>query len=190
MLLLFSTKPIQNYFLAKGILPMTLIRSCLLAAAAICATSSLAAHADTFNFDVTGSAGGYSGSGVLTTTMNGSGQYLITGITGNGVTGLTAPGGFHGNDNLLFTTSAPFVDANGFSFTAESGPDHFDVNVFNNGSGYFAFFRDEDNATDTLPITFNVTPAASPVPEPSTLLLIGTGILGAAGSVRRKVLGS
>ncbi|HEU4637011.1 MAG TPA: PEP-CTERM sorting domain-containing protein [Edaphobacter sp.] len=169
---------------------MTLIRSCLLAVAAVCVTSSLAAHADTFNFAVSGSADGYSGSGVLTTAVNGSGEYLITGITGTGVTGLIAPGGFHGNDNLLFPTSAQTLDANGFSFSAENGPDQFDVNVYNNGTGYFAFFRDEDNATGTLPITFNVTPTASAVPEPSTLLLIGTGMLGAAGSVRRKIFGS
>jgi len=166
---------------------MTLIRSCLLAVAAACAVSSLAAHADTFSFAVNGSAGGYSGSGLLTTTMNGAGDYLITGISGSGVTGLIAPGGFNGNDNLLFPADAQTLDAHGFSFSATSGPDQFDVNVFNNGNAYFAFFRDEDNFTDTLPITFDVTPATSPIPEPSTVLLLGTGILAAAGSVRRKV---
>ncbi|QHS51287.1 PEP-CTERM sorting domain-containing protein [Edaphobacter sp. 12200R-103] len=165
---------------------MTLIRSCLLAVAAVCATSSLAAHADTFNFAVSGSAGGFSGSGILETTPNGSGQYLITGISATGVTGIIAPGGFNGNDNLLFPTNAQTLDPNGFSFSAANGPDSFDVNVYNDGTGYFAFFRDEDNFTDTLPITFDVTPAASPVPEPGTLLLLGTGILGVAGSLRRK----
>jgi hypothetical protein len=166
--------------------PMTLFRSCLLAAATAFAASSLAARADTFNFTVSGGGGGYSGSGVLTTTLDGAGNYLITGLTGPGVTGIIAPGGFNGNDNLLFPTNAQTLDSNGFSFSAMDGPDHFDVNVYNAGTGYFAFFRDEDAFTQTLPITFNVA-SASAVPEPSTLLLIGTGVLGAVGSIRRKV---
>jgi hypothetical protein len=147
----------------------------------------LAARADTFNFAVSGSAGGFSGSGILETTLNGSGEYLITGISATGVTGIIAPGGFNGNDNLLFPTNTQTLDANGFSFSAANGPDQFDVNVYNDGTGYFAFFRDEDNFTATLPITFDVTPATSPVPEPSTLLLLGTGILGAAGAMRKKI---
>jgi hypothetical protein len=166
---------------------MTLIRSCLLAVAAVCATSSLAAHADTFNFAVSGSANGYSGTGVLETTMTSPGEYLITGITGTGVTGLIAPGGFNGNDNLLFPMNAQTLAAHGFSFTAVNGPDHFNVNIFSNGAGFITFFRDEDNFTENTPATFDVTPAPSAVPEPSTLLLLGTGIIGAAGSLRRKV---
>lgn len=173
--------------MAKGTLPMTLFRSCLLAIATTLAASSLAAHADTFNFTVNGSAGGFSGSGVLTTTLDQSGNYLITGIAGTGVTGIIPPGGFNNNDNLLFPSSTPLLDSQGFSFSAADGPDQFNVNIFNNGTGYFAFFRDEDAFTATLPVTLDVSSSPSAVPEPSTLFLMGTGLLGAAAAFRKKI---
>ena len=162
---------------------MTLLRTCLLAAATFFAALPVAAHADTVNFTISGSADGFSGSGVLTTTLDGSGSYLITGITADGVTGLIAPGGFNGNDNLLFPSDPLVFDSNGFSFSAANGPDQFDVNVFSNGTGYSAFFRDEDGFTATVPVSLEI----SAVPEPSTLLLFGTGVLGAAGVIRKRI---
>jgi hypothetical protein len=142
-----------------------------------------AAHADSFDFSAIGSAGGFSGSGTLTASPSGGGEYLITAIAGTGVTGLFAPNGFNGNDNLLFPSASPTLDSHGFSFTDVNGPDTFDVNIFNNGSGYFAFLRDEDNFTETLPVSFQLS---ATTPEPSTFILLGTGILGVLGTARTK----
>jgi len=44
-------------------------------------------------------------------------------------------------------SSSPLLDGQGFSFNATEGPDPFEVNTFNDGTGYFAFFRDEDALT-------------------------------------------
>jgi hypothetical protein len=161
--------------------------SSLVLAAAILAAPIAVAHADTFNFSATGSAGGFSGAGTLTAAPNGSGKYLITAISGTGVTGLFAPNGFNGNDNLLSPSASPTLDSHGFSFTAVNGPDTFDVNIFKKGSRYFAFFKDEDNFTETTRVDFALRAAT---PEPSTLLLFGTGILGLAGATRRKLVQS
>lgn len=146
---------------------------------------SASAHANTFNFSAVGSSSGFSGSGVLTTSPQAGGGFLISDITGTGVTGLIAPGGFNGNDNLIFPLSDPNLDSHGFSFTEINGPDHYDVNIFNDGTGYFAYLDDEDNFTQTVPVTFSLTTAATP--EPSTFILLGTGILGLAGATRRKL---
>lgn len=145
-----------------------------------------AAHADTFNFSATGASGSFSGSGTFTASPQGGGEYLISAITGTGVTGLIAPGDFHGNDNLLFPTSTPTLDSHGFSFTDVNGPDHYSVNIFNNGSGYFAYLDDEDNFTQTVPVSFSLASAATP--EPSAFILFGTGMLCLAGMTRRKFL--
>jgi hypothetical protein len=145
-----------------------------------------AAHADTFNFSATGSSGAFSGSGTLTASPQGGGEYLISDITGTGVTGLIAPGDFNGNDNLLFPSATPTLDSHGFSFIDVNGPDRYSVNIFNDGTGYFAYLDDEDNFTQTVPVSFSLATAATP--EPSTFILLGTGILGLASMTRRKFL--
>lgn len=146
----------------------------------------VAAHADTFNFSAIGSSGPFSGAGTLTATLTSGSDYIITNITGTGVTHLIAPGGFNGNDNMLFPTATPTLDAHGFSFGEVNGPDTYQVNIFNDGTGYFAFLNDEDNFTQTVPVSFELSTAATP--EPASFILLDTGILGLAGVTRRKFL--
>jgi PEP-CTERM motif len=147
---------------------------------------SVAAKADTFNFSAAG--GGFSGSGQLTADNNGDGSYTVTGITGTGVTGLIPVDGFFFNDNLLFPNASRLVDVAGLGFTAAFGGETFMVNIFSTLTGYEAITLDSDSDFADTPITFSLTNSPAAVPEPSSLVLLGSGFLASVVvGVRRRL---
>jgi PEP-CTERM motif len=138
-----------------------------------------------------------------TITINGSG--FLPEPVGDDFPGLVIPGATgqdFGGDPTVFT----FNDTNGtFSFGAGQDGDNIGLNninytdtqiTFNFGSAYADEFEiqyalEQGDAyklfVNGLEATGIVDYAASPVPEPSTFALLGTGILLVSGLARRRI---
>jgi len=137
-----------------------------------------------------------SASGTMTGDLvAGEDYYLITGITGTwnwdgtvaAITGMTSPGGYDENDNILYFGNPPLLDLGGISFTVAGAGD--------DGSGNVNVYYDTEDIVDAADLMysedaegvghgpFNVS---STVPEPSTIILLGIGLAGIAARKFRR----
>lgn len=148
--------------------------------------------------------------GVMLTTLPTAiaGEYQVTAVSGDflignfgspltySITGLLPVGGYQGNDNLVFYPGPNgWFDASGVSWKLEDGS-------FQNVSSFFDQGVNYNLTTNFLnpvlggsygglldPVWFTEETSTTATPEPGTIGLVGSGVLGVVRMVRRRISG-
>ena len=157
------------------------------AIAVLCCALAFAtrSQADAFSFNYSGD--GVTVTGTLFGDSNGNDTWTVTGIAGTyngiaiaGIVPLGADPSYIYNNLLYYPADPLFVDNAGILFSV---PGVGDVNLYFDPSfGYGNITGSLDRGFVTTAVTLDYSHA----PEPATLGLLGTGILGTLAVVRRR----
>lgn len=117
--------------------------------------------------------------GTVTFVANGSGSSYTFNVNGPG-TPITTLLTFTASGTLnVRVTSGPTLEESSSQFGQQYAIEPFDVSI-NNGTLI-------SNGPVTDSFIFDYTPASAVTPEPSSLFLLGTGLLGFAGVIKRRL---
>jgi hypothetical protein len=171
------------------------LRSALIAVVATLSVLAIPTqlHASTmdYNLTLTPNAGSvYGGSGTLEVASAPAASGISTYTVANGgLLGLTFSidgqnftlGGANGTTLVQFLNGSIWDIT--FAETLGSSPDRFTLDT----TGNYAFYYNDGQSASYG--TFTASPAStqSPVPEPSALALLATGLLGGAATIRRRL---